>query len=467
MVSVDAPDGRTATAVVAAPTGGVPSAPFAAGAAAAAAAADAAAGGGDLNRSAFTEASAEPTALELSESTLLGEARRTAVGRALYRAQFNQRQLAALTAYKNRGADLSITYRLVMGPLYNRLVRFLPMWLAPNLVTLIGLILVLVTHWTLIWYSPDLLTPAPRPVYVAVGVGLFSYMVLDNLDGRQARRTGSSSPLGHLFDHGCDALNISVSGLSMVASLQLGTTGIWSLWVLWSMGFLVCYTATLEEFFTGAMVLREINGPNEGIILMSLVHILTGALGPQIWSSPVSLGPFHFARAGHLFAWVAIPLIVPTVGCNYYEAWRHAGACGQSQPRTLLRAVGFTIPFAVFSASLFGWALAAPDLWAAYPAVMVWMSGFNFFYLVSRLILSHLTHTQFPFFLKALMPMAAGAANAAWGAARGAPPPVPNVTMLAAVFTVSAVFNSWRIYCMITQICTHLRIRCFSIQKLD
>lgn len=34
--------------------------------------------------------------------------------------------------------------------------------------------------------------------------------ILDNMDGKQARKTGSSSPLGLLFDHGCDALNATV-----------------------------------------------------------------------------------------------------------------------------------------------------------------------------------------------------------------------------------------------------------------
>ncbi len=33
---------------------------------------------------------------------------------------------------------------------------------------------------------------------------------MDAIDGKQARRTGSSSPLGELFDHGCDALSIGV-----------------------------------------------------------------------------------------------------------------------------------------------------------------------------------------------------------------------------------------------------------------
>ena len=33
------------------------------------------------------------------------------------------------------------------------------------------------------------------------------YQTLDAIDGKQARRTNSSSPLGELFDHGCDSLS--------------------------------------------------------------------------------------------------------------------------------------------------------------------------------------------------------------------------------------------------------------------
>ena len=37
--------------------------------------------------------------------------------------------------------------------------------------------------------------------------GLFVYQSLDAIDGKQARRTNSSTPLGELFDHGCDAVS--------------------------------------------------------------------------------------------------------------------------------------------------------------------------------------------------------------------------------------------------------------------
>jgi ethanolaminephosphotransferase len=43
-----------------------------------------------------------------------------------------------------------------------------------------------------------------------VAITQFSYFTLDNVDGKQARRTGSSSPLGQMFDHGCDAITFNL-----------------------------------------------------------------------------------------------------------------------------------------------------------------------------------------------------------------------------------------------------------------
>ena len=45
-------------------------------------------------------------------------------------------------------------------------------------------------------------TPVPPGVWVAVALLLFLSHTLDGIDGKQARRTGSSTPLGELFDHG-------------------------------------------------------------------------------------------------------------------------------------------------------------------------------------------------------------------------------------------------------------------------
>jgi ethanolaminephosphotransferase len=44
-----------------------------------------------------------------------------------------------------------------------------------------------------------------------IGVSFIIYHICDNSDGKQARRTGSSSPLGMLFDHGADCLTTLVN----------------------------------------------------------------------------------------------------------------------------------------------------------------------------------------------------------------------------------------------------------------
>ncbi len=48
---------------------------------------------------------------------------------------------------------------------------------------------------------------SPRWAALLCAVGIFVYQTLDAIDGKQARRTNSSSPLGELFDHGCDSLS--------------------------------------------------------------------------------------------------------------------------------------------------------------------------------------------------------------------------------------------------------------------
>ena len=62
---------------------------------------------------------------------------------------------------------------------------------------------------------------APLWAYLLCAVGLFVYQSLDAIDGKQARRTNSSSPLGELFDHGCDSLSTGRSSfLFVVVSLR-------------------------------------------------------------------------------------------------------------------------------------------------------------------------------------------------------------------------------------------------------
>lgn len=71
-------------------------------------------------------------------------------------------------------------------------------------------------------FSPDAKTAAPRWACALCALGLFVYQSLDAIDGKQARRTGSSNPLGELFDHGCDSVSTVFVALSACTAVQLG-----------------------------------------------------------------------------------------------------------------------------------------------------------------------------------------------------------------------------------------------------
>eukprot|EP00928_Gymnodinium_smaydae_P043783 TRINITY_DN29274_c0_g3_i1.p1 TRINITY_DN29274_c0_g3~~TRINITY_DN29274_c0_g3_i1.p1 ORF type:complete len:388 (-),score=31.56 TRINITY_DN29274_c0_g3_i1:212-1375(-) len=95
---------------------------------------------------------------------------------------------------------------LAMNPFWFAVAERLPMWLAPNMVTVLGVIPMTFVY---IWYwivSPAFEQAASRPLLVFTAFSAFVYQTMDAVDGKQARRTGSSSPLGQLFDHGFDGI---------------------------------------------------------------------------------------------------------------------------------------------------------------------------------------------------------------------------------------------------------------------
>ncbi|KFM26793.1 Zinc finger CCCH domain-containing protein 21 [Auxenochlorella protothecoides] len=160
-------------------------------------------------------------------------------------------------------------------PLWNYAVSCLPTWLAPNVITLIGLSSVMVANLISAYYSPDFQNPVPTWVYFAMAFAGFFYLHMDCLDGKQARRTGSSSPLGQLFDHGCDSLVVQLVVSQLMVSL--GMSPDWRL----VLGNLVVFTpfvlAHWEEYHTGHMVYGNgLWGVTEANYAVVLLHAAAG-----------------------------------------------------------------------------------------------------------------------------------------------------------------------------------------------
>jgi ethanolaminephosphotransferase len=147
----------------------------------------------------------------------------------------------------------------------------------PNLITLIGLFFMIFNVILACIFIPDLSTEGPSWVYFSFALGLWLYSTFDNVDGRQARRTNTSSPLGELFDHGCDAINCTYVAILQAAALGLGHSV--SAAILLYVTVAGFYMSTAEEYYTGVLYLGYVNGPTEGIIVTCLAFIWTGLYG--------------------------------------------------------------------------------------------------------------------------------------------------------------------------------------------
>lgn len=87
----------------------------------------------------------------------------------------------------------------LLNPMWNYLTECLPLWLAPNMVTTLGGLHCGLAYAILWHYCPDFDNTPPNWVIMLAAYCSFAYYTLDCMDGKQARRTGSSSPLGQLL----------------------------------------------------------------------------------------------------------------------------------------------------------------------------------------------------------------------------------------------------------------------------
>eukprot|EP00201_Polytomella_parva_P004679 CAMPEP_0175087118 /NCGR_PEP_ID=MMETSP0052_2-20121109/29649_1 /TAXON_ID=51329 ORGANISM="Polytomella parva, Strain SAG 63-3" /NCGR_SAMPLE_ID=MMETSP0052_2 /ASSEMBLY_ACC=CAM_ASM_000194 /LENGTH=298 /DNA_ID=CAMNT_0016359421 /DNA_START=221 /DNA_END=1117 /DNA_ORIENTATION=+ len=106
---------------------------------------------------------------------------------------------------------------------------------------------------------------------------------MDCIDGKQARRTGSSSPLGQLFDHGCDAIALHLMLGMAQTSVQQPMGFISSLALTLAMLPWIC--SQYEEYHTGHMIYGNgYFGVLEANYILAFVFALSGIFGPSFWS---------------------------------------------------------------------------------------------------------------------------------------------------------------------------------------
>ena len=303
--------------------------------------------------------------------------------------------IKALKKYKYSSVDKSLIQKYILNPYWCWLVEKVPLWVAPNLITLSGFMFMVFSVCMLIFYGPNW-EQVPGWLYVSWGINLFIYQSLDAIDGKQARRTGSSGPLGELFDHGCDAINTTLAFICILSALGIGNTFLCVFTVLAALTNF--YVSSWETYHTHTLFLSYISGPVEGILSGCMLLILTGFTGPQFWSQTVNqlLGTtnenLNFPLYNVVCSVIAI-LALFNVVCSSINVVNYTKGHNESLAK---KSLGL-IPHLLLCAFVMLWTKSSSTLIENNLIPFFLFIGFCFGHQVGLIILNHVAKKSFPY----------------------------------------------------------------------
>ena len=139
-------------------------------------------------------------------------------------------------------------------------------------------------------YDPKLYEPYPAVLYVLAAVGVFLYQTFDAMDGKQARRIKAFSPLGQLFDHGCDSFSTAAMIIFLLVCLRIPSANMNLLCYL--AYIVIVYMSNLNEKYTGTMQTSYNQIGVTEIQLMQILLLLMTAFGMTSWLYVPIIGKF-------------------------------------------------------------------------------------------------------------------------------------------------------------------------------
>ena len=190
----------------------------------------------------------------------------------------------------------SILYPYLEKYLYIHLIKLIPQWLPANYITLLSALAVFVSFMTASLFGSSQVIS-----YFTVPILILVYLVFDDLDGMQARKTNTSSPLGEYLDHFLDVFNI---GLCQVALLMmLGIHAGWITAIFLFTAYLVISATFFLQAKTDELVLERI-GIFESLLLGFFLMILARIeVISALYNLPILGGTLTLIEGFILFVW--------------------------------------------------------------------------------------------------------------------------------------------------------------------
>ncbi|XP_075440603.1 ethanolaminephosphotransferase 1-like isoform X1 [Ascaphus truei] len=374
-------------------------------------------------------------------------------------------QRAGFDKYKYSAVDTNPLSVYVMQHLWDKVVKIVPLWIAPNFLTLCGFLIILVNYFLLSFYDWHYTTSGdghdhiPNWVWVPAALGNFLAYALDSIDGKHARRTQSSSPLGELFDHGLDSWAASIFPLSLfsIFGCDSGEAGLTAK-RMYSVTCVVLFAFMLshwEKYNTGILFLPWAYDISQ--VSLTVVYILTAAFGVDAWHKPMF---FHFYMTDILIAFLvgcSVLISFPQTLYNIIIAHRQKTLLKASLYEGLLPLVSPSLLFALLTV----WVIFSPcGIMEKQPRLFLWMVGVTFSNVTCRVIICQMSNTRSEVLHWLLVPLLLLVCTAVSGQLGR------MEEMALFIFTASATAAHIHYgVCVGRQLSEHLNIYIFSLKK--
>ncbi|KAK1173762.1 ethanolaminephosphotransferase 1-like isoform X1 [Acipenser oxyrinchus oxyrinchus] len=373
-------------------------------------------------------------------------------------------QLAGFEKYKYSAVDTNPLSVYVMQHLWNWIVKIVPLWIAPNLLTFTGFLMILLNYFLLSYYDWNFTASAPGGIHAPnwvwglSGFATFSAYALDSIDGKHARRTQSSSPLGELFDHGLDSWATSLFTLSLFSVFGLAAEREVTAYTLYSILCVILLTFLLshwEKYNTGVLYLPW--GYDISQITLTAVYLLSAVVGVEAWYRPLPFGYFFTDILIAMVIGCCAFLSLPQTLYNIYQARKNKTLERNSTYEGLLPLASPALLFALLTA----WVkVSADDILTKHPRLFLWMVGVTFSNVTCRLIICQMTNTRSEVFHWLLLPLAAIVSAVSTGLL------VQSELILLVGYTVLVTIAHVHYgLCVGKQLSKHLNIFIFSLEK--
>ncbi|XP_012286914.1 choline/ethanolaminephosphotransferase 1 isoform X4 [Orussus abietinus] len=269
------------------------------------------------------------------------------------------------------------------------LVDKVPLWLAPNLITILGLLVNIFTTLILIYYSPDAKAEAPRWACFACALGLFVYQTLDAIDGKQARRTGTSTPLGELFDHGCDSISTVFVALSACISVQLGYYPTWMFFQCFC-AITLFYCAHWQTYVSGCLRFGKLDVTEAQFTIIG-IHLISAIFGPSIWMTELPYTGTE-VKVFPLWAAVGVAILFAQSSMSVILAGG-VGKNGSTVAGTSVLSPIIPFSFVVVPAFII-YRKSAEHVYENHPALYILAFGMVAAKVTNRLVVAHMTKNE-------------------------------------------------------------------------